>query len=98
MGKIVLLQTEMEKAQLCLDQRSQGPRGPEPFSKWVPGRALNTGPAFYFILWSSFLEQQLAEEGSAKIVQFPPRQHLGRRCHHPAYSPPGPDGKTKPRR
>ena len=51
--RILLLQTEVEKAQQCLDQMSRQPFGPEPSleslggrisSKWVHGRALNTGP------------------------------------------------------
>lgn len=74
------------KGQLCWDQRGQQPLGPEPSSKWVHGMALNTGPALYFILWSSFLEQQLGRKGSAKISVQPREGHL----HPPTF------GKTVP--
>lgn len=70
-GSCYCRQTDTEKAQPCLDKRSQQPLGPEPSSKWACGRALNTGPALNFTLQSSFFGQQLAKEGSAKVsVQF----------------------------
>ena len=47
--------------------------GPEPSSVWVHGP--EHWPCLYFMLWSSFLEQQLGREGHAKITVQPREGH-----------------------